>query len=213
MEEIEAVAEAKGLLSRPIFSENIDLAASVIKAGGVVICPAEGVYGLSCNALNEEAVKRIIAIKERDGAKGLITLAASMEDLGEVIDTKAMSTDTLALMSRLWPGPYTFVVPCLNSFIGSSLTGGRNCIAVRATSFEALAHLCKKSGTPLVSTSANLSGADAVSEFSLLSPIILRRVDLALTLPCGGLEGSTSVYDTLSRTLLRKGPLWPKDVI
>ena len=168
MEEIEAVAEAKGLLSRPIFSENIDLAASVIKAGGVVICPAEGVYGLSCNALNEEAVKRIIAIKERDGAKGLITLAASMEDLGEVIDTKAMSTDTLALMSRLWPGPYT---------------------------------------------SANLSGADAVSEFSLLSPIILRRVDLALTLPCGGLEGSTSVYDTLSRTLLRKGPLWPKDVI
>ena len=48
MEEIEAVAEAKGLLSRPIFSENIDLAASVIKAGGVVICPAEGVYGFSC---------------------------------------------------------------------------------------------------------------------------------------------------------------------
>lgn len=213
MEEIEEVAVANGLMSKPIFSKDLDEAARVIKKGGVVITPAEGVYGLSCNALDDEAVKRVIAIKERDSAKGLITLVSSMTDLQGLVEMSQIDQSIIALMRRLWPGPYTFVVPCEKKCSGKMLTGGRNSIAVRVTSFNTLSTLCQKCAVPLVSTSANLSGAEAVSDFSLISPIILRRVDLALTLPCGGLEGSTSVYDTLSHTLLRRGPMWPKELL
>ncbi len=210
--EVEFIAKQAGIGLNPVFSDDLVQAAEVIRNGGVVVCPAEGVYGLSCNALNEEAVARVVRIKERDSAKGLITIASSLHDLEQVADFKDMSCKGRTLINKLWPGPYTFVVPCANSFRGSLLTGGRGSVAVRITAFETLANLVRLSGVPLISTSANLSGEQAVSSFDLLSPVILKRVDFVLTLPCGGLSGSTSVYDTLSDVLLRKGPQWPEDL-
>ena len=45
-----------------IFTDSIEQAASVIASGGVIVCPSEGVYGISCSVFNEAAVKRIIAV-------------------------------------------------------------------------------------------------------------------------------------------------------
>ncbi len=211
-EEIEVVAKERGLMLKPEFTDNLATAATTIKNGGVVITPSEGVYGLSCSAFDENAIKRIIKIKERDSGKGLITIASSIDDLKDIVALDKLDDKSKSLMQRLWPGPYTFVLPCADALKGSILTGGRETIAVRVTAFAPLAELAKLSDVPLVSTSANLSGMDAESDFSLISPIILRRVDVALTIPCGDLKGSTSVYDTKTHTLLRKGPQWPEDL-
>lgn len=210
--EFEIIATRAGNGLNPVFSDDLSQAAEVIRRGGVIVCPAEGVYGLSCNALNEDAVARVVRIKERDSAKGLITIASSLQDLESVVDFKNISSKGQNLIKKLWPGPYTFVVPCADLLRGSLLTGGRGSVAVRVTAFKTLADLVRLSGVPLISTSANLSGEQAVSSFDLLSPVILKRTDFALTLPCGGLSGSTSVYDTLGDVLLRKGPQWPEDL-
>ena len=194
------------------FSKSLEEACAVIKQGGVIVCPAEGVYGLSCNALNEDAVKRVIAIKERDSAKGLIVVGDTNERLSEICDFARAGQKALGLMRRLWPGPFTFVLPCVKNLEGSVLTGGRGTAAARLTAFETLKELCVLCEAPLVTTSANLSGAEAVSDFALLSPVVLKRCDLALELPCGGLEGPTSIYDAQSCALIRRGRLWPEDL-
>lgn len=196
----------------PEFTSEITKAAEIIASGGVVLCPAEGVYGLSCAALNDDAVGRIIRIKERDSAKGLITMGDSVKALKDIFNFEALPEQSRALMDRLWPGPYTFIVPCTKELHGRALTGGRDTVAVRVTAFEIMAELCRRCACPLVSTSANLSGGEAVSDFEQLSPIVLKRVDLVLKLPCGGLRGSTSIYDTVHQRLVRKGPQWPEDI-
>lgn len=194
------------------FASDLEKAAACIKAGGVAICPAEGVYGISCLAGDDKAVRRVIAMKERDSSKGLIIVAADEGQLKGLWDAGAIPAKARALMDRLWPGPFTFVVPCDREFAGSALTGGRGTIAVRLTAFETLSRLCALCGSALITTSANLSGMEAVSDFSLISPIILKRADIALDLPCQGLGGASSIYDAIAGRLIRRGPQWPEDL-
>lgn len=194
------------------FCSDLEKAASCIRAGGVAICPAEGVYGISCLAGDDKAVRRVIAMKERDSSKGLITVASSEGQLEGLWDREAVPQKARSLMDRLWPGPFTFVVPCAPELSGSALTGGRGTIAVRLTAFKTLQDLCTLCSSALVTTSANLSGMEAVSDFSLISPIILKRADVALDLPCQGLGGASSVYDATAGALLRRGPQWPEDL-
>ena len=111
------------------------------------------------------------------------------------------------LMSSMWPGPHTFILPMNDDFHSIALKDNHT-VAVRITAFETLANLCKESGVPLVSTSANISGHEATSEISLLDKKLLDRVQLVLDLPCGGQNAPTSIYDTLTHTLVRKGPGW-----
>ena len=73
---------------RAVFSKSIAKAAEVIKSGGLVICPSEGVYGISCSVFNEDAVKKVIAAKERDVSKGLIIVDSSLSLLSGYIDDK-----------------------------------------------------------------------------------------------------------------------------
>lgn len=183
-------------------------AAASIRAGGIVICPTEGVYGLSCSAACIPAVRRILELKERDVCMGLILIAPDAEALGEVVDWQQVRGRGATLMQRLWPGPFTFIVPA-GQGLAAELCGGRSTVAVRVSAFPVLRELCRQSGALLISTSANISGEPAVSEFSRLDPRILNGTDVALALPCDGLEAPTAIYDTLTDTLIRNGPGWP----
>ncbi len=189
---------------------SLERAASVIKAGGVIVCPSEGVYGLSCDARNEEAVKRVIAIKERSDTKGLITIAQSFDGIRPYVSLDLLVPDFEDRIKKIWPGPHTLILPCRADY-SRTLTGGRGTLALRISAFKPLSDLCALTATALVSTSANLAGCPPVTEFSKLDPVIAQRTDLILDLPCGGLAGPTSIYDCLNHTLIREGPLWPED--
>ena len=190
-----------------IFTDSIEQAASVIADGGVIVCPSEGVYGISCSVLNEAAVKRIIAIKHRSSTKGLIIVDSSLEYLKEYLDTSRVDDRAMALMDGMWPGPHTFVVPVIDEFrnaaVRDDLTAG-----VRISAFRPFAEICLQAKTPIVSTSANISGENPTTDIDSLDPRITDNVDLVLTLPCGGLSASTSIYNTLTHTLIRPGPMW-----
>lgn len=190
-----------------VFSTSIIKAAEVIKAGGLVICPSEGVYGISCSVFNENAVKRVIAAKERDVSKGLIIVDNSLSNLSRYIDSEKIDAQAHKLMSSMWPGPHTFILPMNDEFHSIALKDNHT-VAVRITAFETLAALCRECASPLVSTSANISGKPATSDVSMLDKKLLERVDLVLTLPCGGQNAPTSIFDTLTHILVRKGPGW-----
>jgi L-threonylcarbamoyladenylate synthase len=178
-------------------------AAAAIRAGGIVAYPTEGVWGLGCDPANREAVERLIALKGRDVAKGLILIAAEETQL-----TPWIKPFNPALANRVrgtWPGPVTWVVPA-RADCPAWLTGGRPTIAVRITAHPPARALCVAAGTALVSTSANPSGEPPLS-----GPEALREAfgpDLAAILagPLGGLRGPTEMRDLQTGRILRPEP-------
>jgi len=129
--------------------------ASQLRAGAVVACPAEGVWGLSCDPYNEGAVLDLLRMKSRDVSKGLILVAASPEVFAALLDPLSPAERGPALAS--WPGANTWLVPHRNQF-PDWITGNNNEVAIRVTSAPALAALCRAIDGPLVSTSANPAG-------------------------------------------------------
>ena len=129
--------------------------AASLWAGGVVACPAEGVWGLSCDPFDKGAVLELLAMKQREVSKGLIVVGASSEVFADVL--RDLSAEQRETMLASWPGPNTWLVPHRGCF-PSWVTGESDDVAIRVTSSPALAALCKAFGGPLVSTSANPAG-------------------------------------------------------
>lgn len=130
-------------------------AAQVIRAGGVVAYPTEGVYGLGCLPEDGDAVMRILRLKGRSMGKGLILIASKLEQLDEYIEP--LSGGMRSRVTSTWPGPHTWIVPARPD-VPPWLTGGRDTLAVRVTAETPAGRLCELSDAPLVSTSANREG-------------------------------------------------------
>ncbi|MFT5449442.1 MAG: L-threonylcarbamoyladenylate synthase [Gammaproteobacteria bacterium] len=130
--------------------------ANLLRAGGVIAYPTEGVYGLGCDPLNQAAVERILRLKGRSAGKGLILIGADETQLWpfiQIVDDARMSP-----VRNSWPGPVTWVFPARDD-INPLISGGRRTVAVRVTSHPGAAALCAAFGGALISTSANVSGA------------------------------------------------------
>lgn len=179
-------------------------AAECIKQGGVVIAPTEGLYGISCLASNDKAVERVIKVKERSSAKGLIVAISSFEMAKDLIDFSKLSAKRIDFMLSKWPGPHTFIVPAAKN-VSAFVTGGRDTIALRFTAFPTLQRLCELSGGPLISSSANISGYPPLTTINDLHAVFGDKVDFILDLPCQGLKGPSSIHDALTGKLLRQG--------
>lgn len=123
--------------------------------GGVIAYPTESCYGLGCDPGNREAVKRILRLKQRPQAKGLILIATELRQLKPyVAHLTAAQQKTLA---ATWPGPHTWLLPA-SAGCPAWLTGKHHSIAARVTAHRDAAFLCREVGMALVSTSANRSG-------------------------------------------------------
>ncbi len=138
----------------PVHAWQVRRAARVVAEGGVIAYPTEAVYGLGCDPLCEAAVWRILGLKRRSMRKGLIVIAASLEQLEAYIRFPNVSARRRVLAS--WPGAVTWVVP-VRPRVPAWLTGGRRNLAVRVSAHPVCRRLCAEVG-PLVSTSANPGG-------------------------------------------------------
>ncbi len=176
----------------------MDAAAQLIARGGILAYPTEGVYGIGCDPGNAHAVQRLLAIKSRDINKGLILIAARIEQLSPWI--APLSAEQLNAIGDSWPGPVTWVVPAQHN-TPAQLTGGRPTLAARVSAHPPVAALCLAAGTALVSTSANLSGQPPAREASQLDQ--LSGVDAYLEGPTGGLQRATPIFDLASGATLR----------
>ena len=126
-----------------------------LKRGGLIAYPTESCYGLGCDPRNPNALKRLIRLKGRSAAKGLLLIAHHFKQFKPFI--RPLSAADQTKMQRSWPGPVTWVVPA-SPACSPLLTGGRPTIALRVTAHPVAARLCRELGMALVSTSANKSG-------------------------------------------------------
>ncbi|MDN6179445.1 MAG: Sua5/YciO/YrdC/YwlC family protein [Halomonas subglaciescola] len=133
----------------------LDPAVRALRDGQVVACPTEAVWGLSCDPHNDAALTRLMSIKAREPSKGVIVVAASIEQLEPWL--KDLPYDLYAPLLKSWPGPVTWLVP--DNGIAHALVRGRHdCVALRVTDHSGMRALCEAFGGPLVSTSANRAG-------------------------------------------------------
>ncbi len=178
---------------------HLRLAARYLSAGAVISYPTESVYGLGCDPLNTEAVRHILAIKRRDRGKGLILIAASLEQITPYIDPRFEISEA---MMQSWPGAVTWIVPA-HPNLPDELTGGRNTIAVRVTAHPVASALCRAFGGALVSTSANLSGRSMIRSTTKLRKTFGRAIDYYLPGELGANLKPSEIRSAVSGEVLR----------
>ena len=127
-----------------------------MEADGVIACPAEAVWGLSCDPFSEPAVAAVLAMKQRSVDKGLIVVAGDIAMLVPLLD--GLEEKHRAEMALSWPGANTWLIPN-RGFFPDWVTGDSHEVAVRVTRAPALQALSLAFGRPLISTSANPAGA------------------------------------------------------
>ena len=177
-------------------------AAIALRAGGVILYPTEGVWGIGCDPFQEAAVMRLLDIKQRTVEKGVILIAADLDQLRPCLDLGALPAARLAAVLESWPGPNTWVMPATPQ-VPRWITGEHDSLAVRVSAHPTVVALCRAFGGPLVSTSANLSGRPAVTRREDLDPQLLARVAGVSEGETGGLTAPTPIRDARSGQSLR----------
>lgn len=177
-------------------------AAAALKNGGVLAYPTEAVWGLGCDPSNEAAVMRLLAIKRRPVDKGLILIAANLDQLRPFLDLAALPSERLAEVLSTWPGPHTWVMPA-SPQAPRWVTGAHTGIAVRVSAHPVVVTLCTVFGGALVSTSANRGGEPPPVSLASLDPDLLAQTDGRLDGETSRLDRPTPIRDALTGAVLR----------
>jgi len=164
----------------------------ILRQGGIIACPTEAVWGLSCDPDNQSAVMRLLALKQRSPEKGLILIAATAEQLNGRINLNKLPKHRREAVLTSWPGPHTWAVPAAER-AHSWLTGCHDTLAVRVSNHPLLRALCLAWGGPLVSTSANRSGQTPVRQHRDLDQSLLQQIDAVLEGTVGHLTQPTPI--------------------
>ena len=153
--------------------EDIKNAVEVMRKGGVILYPTDTVWGIGCDATNEEAVAKVYKIKQRDDSKALICLVDSDARLQRYVrNVPNVAWDIFDLATK----PTTIILDGAVN-LAPNLIAEDGSIAMRITQEEFSKELCYRFQKAIVSTSANISGQPAAQNFQDIAPELLEAVD------------------------------------
>jgi L-threonylcarbamoyladenylate synthase len=188
----------------------IQRAADVIRRGGLVAIPTDGLYALVADPLNLHAVTKVFNAKGRETQRALPLMVADIMMAEEL--AKETSSRFYLLARRFWPGPLTMIVPA-SARVPLRVTGNTGRLAMRQPSSKTAVALIEKLGQPLIGTSANISGVATAKSGIEVFGALDGRVDLVLD---GGLclgAGSTTVDITEPYwRLIKEGAIPEKEI-
>ena len=179
---------------------------SVLKQGGLVAFPTDTVYGLGAGVNIPQAVGRVYRVKERPSNMALPLLLADISQIGEVAE--AVPPIAWLLANKFLPGALTLVLPKSKS-VPDIITAGGMTVAVRIPAHPVPVALVRGLGTPIVGTSANLSGKPSVLTADEVCTQFGDKVDLVIDGgKCPGGREST-IVDVTGETpvVLREGAI------
>lgn len=177
------------------------LACEILRQGKVIAYPTEAVWGLGCDPQNRSAVERILRLKNREVEKGLILVAANMEQLEPLLD--ALSEQQLAVLQASWPGHVTWLIPDPANVIPSWIKGDNETVAIRVSAHAVTQKLCLKFGGPLVSTSANSAGQPEIRSKLILEQQFAGSIDYIVSGELGSASHASEIRDLVSGKLIR----------
>jgi L-threonylcarbamoyladenylate synthase len=180
----------------------IALAAEMIRGGLVVAYPTDTLYGLAVDPRNAAAVRRLFDLKGRPESSALTLIGA---DAAQVREAGVMTPAAQRLAARWWPGPLTIVIAARPELAPETLAGGRT-VGVRVPDHAAAVALARAAGFCITATSANRSGATAVSTPDAAAEAL---PDVDAVLDAGPAPGGppSTIVNAISRdvTLVRAG--------
>lgn len=186
-------------------SQWLDQTVELLRAGQCIVYPTDTVYGLGADAVNPEAVRRLLAIKGRSEANPVPLLIGQPQQLAFL--TERLSVTAGRLIDRFWPGALTLVLKAKPGWEHVASPQGE--LGVRLPDHQVPRLLCEKLGGPIIGTSANKTGQPA----SLSAEQALDQLgdQVALILDCGpgkSSDGSTvlKVGESVLK-ILRQGDL------
>ena len=157
--------------------QDIKNAVEVLRRGGVILYPTDTVWGIGCDATNEEAVRRVYAIKQRDDSKALICLVDSDARLQRYF--RHVPDVAWQLIDSLQEGdvkPTTLILDGAAN-LAPNLIADDGSVGMRITKEPFSRELCFRFQKALVSTSANISGEPAAQNYCDISQELIDKVD------------------------------------
>ena len=164
--------------------EDLQSALRVLREGGIVVYPTDTVWGIGCDATNEEAVRRIYALKQREDSKSMLVLLDSAAKLDYYVDVPETAEVLLSLQPSAVSSqpsddaakPLTIIYPNARH-LATNLIAEDGSIGIRITDEPFSKALCAQLKRPLVSTSANLSGHPTARFFHEIEAAVLDGAD------------------------------------
>ena len=147
-----------------------------LKKGGIIITPTDTVYGIMADATNDKAVKKVYEAKKRSFDKPLIVLVNSVEMLNDYV--LEIDDITKRIIDKYWPGPLTILFKKNNRL--SKYVSNNDYIGIRYPNNEIIIDILNEFNKPVVSTSANISNNEVVTEVSMIPGELLEKVDFVL---------------------------------
>ncbi len=174
-------------------------AVKIVRQGGIIAYPTEAVFGLGCDPLDFSAVAAICELKNRSLSKGLILIAADIEQIKPFVSATRAQLDKLA---RKTTTPTTWIMPA-HPHCPAWLSGSHDGIAIRLIKHPPARRLCEHLGHPLVSTSANISHHPAARKALDVQRIFGDSVDMIIHSDTGGGRTASEIRDMRSNKVVR----------
>lgn len=153
--------------------DDIKAALEVLQKGGVILYPTDTIWGLGCDAGNEEAVQRIYAIKKRVDSKSMLVLMENAALIERYVDeVPEIAYDLIELSDK----PLTIIYDGAKN-LARNLIADDGSIGIRITTERFSSELIRRFKRPIVSTSANLSGKPSPACFTEIAREVIDAVD------------------------------------
>ncbi len=190
----------------PASAENMEIAAAILDAGGLVAFPTETLYGLGADARNENAVLKVYQAKARPPDKPLIILVQDIQEAGRYGE---LSEDAIRLADAFWPGALTLIFERREaSPLARALNPVGNTVALRAPGSDIAMRLLRIFSAPLTAPSANPAGATPPTTAEAVMQNMAGAIDAVLDGgPCPGNESTLLDVSTSPPRLLREGAI------
>ena len=179
-----------------------------LKDGKLVIMPTDTIYGIIGDATNEDVINKVYEVKERPHDKPLLILVSNLSMLHELVTE--IPKETEKIINKFWPGPLTILFK-KSSKVSDVLTANSSLVAIRMPNDKLLLNIMNHLNRPLISTSANISSHDAITNPNQLEEKMKEKIDLIVDEGTVNNEASTLITIVNGKIeILREGSLTEK---
>ena len=181
---------------------------NTLKDGKLVIMPTDTIYGIIGDATNEDVINKVYEVKERPHDKPLLILVSNLSMLHELVTE--IPKETEKIINKFWPGPLTILFK-KSSKVSNALTANSALVAIRMPNDKRLLNIMNHLNRPLISTSANISSHDAITNPNQLEEKMKEKIDLIVDEGTVNNEASTLITIVNGKIeILREGSLTEK---
>ena len=151
----------------------VEKCVEVLRAGGIILYPTDTVWGIGCDATNEEAVQKVYKLKRSEDKHSMLCLCRDADMIVRYVNrAPGIALEVMELSDK----PLTAILPGATG-VAASLIPETGTLGVRVPQHEFCQALLRKFGKPIVSTSANISGEETAKRLKDVVQEIIDGVD------------------------------------